>query len=376
MLPRALIIGPLPPPVGGMAQVAADCLSACNRSRRFEPVSIDVRSGPRRPGRLDLTNLLLHLRLCRILRRECAVPGTALAHLHASVGTELTVQKNLQLARIVKRAGLPLLVQPHSGRMEERLAAARGGSAADRRWRAQLGALLGLAEVVVAMSPGWRELLAREWPGLKLALVMNGVDTDTYAPGPLAERQWRDVVFMGQLAEHKGLGELAEAWRCCGPDAAAARDPLAPSLSVLGEARDPQGALLREALGTLPGVEVLGVVTGGAKIGLLGRSGIFVLPSRYENMPVALLEAMSCGMACIATAVGAVPEILADGAGIIIPPRDVSALADALANLLADAARCAELGALGRQRAVERYGFSAFEQSLLASYEAVKAGVR
>jgi glycosyltransferase involved in cell wall biosynthesis len=93
----------------------------------------------------------------------------------------------------------------------------------------------------------------------------------------------------------------------------------------------------------------------GARIRFLGSRGdvpallpgldVFVLSSRYEGLPIALLEAMAAGVACVATAVGGIPEVIEHAAsGLLVPPADPSALAAALAKVLEDPDLAAGLG--------------------------------
>lgn len=78
----------------------------------------------------------------------------------------------------------------------------------------------------------------------------------------------------------------------------------------------------------------------------------FALPSRRENFPLALLEAMAAGKPAVAASVGGVPEIVTHGGdGLLVPPGDVKALADAMASLCADAGLRERLGARARRRA-------------------------
>jgi glycosyltransferase involved in cell wall biosynthesis len=93
---------------------------------------------------------------------------------------------------------------------------------------------------------------------------------------------------------------------------------------------------------------------------------VVVLCSISEGFPYSLIEAMTCGRPCVATDVGGVSEALADDAGIVVPPRDPSALAGACLTLLRDADQRKSLGAAARQRALEHFtvdrAVSAFDE--------------
>ncbi|WP_369201871.1 DUF3492 domain-containing protein [Streptomyces sp. PU-14G] len=81
---------------------------------------------------------------------------------------------------------------------------------------------------------------------------------------------------------------------------------------------------------------------------------VVVLSSAVEGFPVSLVEAMFCGRATVSTEVGAVREVIG-GTGLVVPPRDPRALAEACAALLGDRARAARLGAAARARALELF---------------------
>jgi starch synthase len=106
----------------------------------------------------------------------------------------------------------------------------------------------------------------------------------------------------------------------------------------------------------------------------LNRASLFVLPSRTEGMPVALMEAMASGKAVVATRVGGVPELLEEGrSGVIVAPEDPPALAGALSELLADPARRRALGSAARDRVVDRFRLSECTARLVALW---RGGVR
>jgi glycosyltransferase involved in cell wall biosynthesis len=82
---------------------------------------------------------------------------------------------------------------------------------------------------------------------------------------------------------------------------------------------------------------------------------VAVLASRTEGMPLAALETLAAGVPLVATSVGALPEILAGGAGVLVETGDAAALAKAIAGVLDEPIRAAELSAAGRRRFAERY---------------------
>jgi glycosyltransferase involved in cell wall biosynthesis len=85
---------------------------------------------------------------------------------------------------------------------------------------------------------------------------------------------------------------------------------------------------------------------------LLPAFDVFALSSRFEGLPIALLEAMASGVAPVVTDVGGIPEVITDGVdGLLVAPGDPDALAAALAKLLEDDALRADVGARARERA-------------------------
>jgi len=102
---------------------------------------------------------------------------------------------------------------------------------------------------------------------------------------------------------------------------------------------------------------------------LLAGADAFVLPSLSEGLPLALLEAMLAARPIVATAVGEVPTVLADGrAGVLVPPRDAFALASALAGVLSDPVRARRLSAAAALRAAEEYAFGTMMERYAALY--------
>jgi colanic acid/amylovoran biosynthesis glycosyltransferase len=110
-------------------------------------------------------------------------------------------------------------------------------------------------------------------------------------------------------------------------------------------------------------VDFLGIVPHGRLLERLasGEWHVVVQPSvvtqagEQEGIPVALIEAASCGVPLVATETGGIPELLRDGVGFLVPPRDARAIADTLALLAGDPELRRQLGARGRRRIEEEF---------------------
>jgi glycosyltransferase involved in cell wall biosynthesis len=102
---------------------------------------------------------------------------------------------------------------------------------------------------------------------------------------------------------------------------------------------------------------------------------IFLLPSRAEGFPNALVEAMALGLAPIVTPVGAIPEIVDDTGAPTIPAKDARALADAMARLIRDPALRAAIGEASRRTVQTRYVHSAVMPILAEAWRGQHAAV-
>jgi glycosyltransferase involved in cell wall biosynthesis len=132
-----------------------------------------------------------------------------------------------------------------------------------------------------------------------------------------------------------------------------------------GPERDRVERRLRE-LGLGDRVRLLGTVPHAALLALYRerRVDCVVLPSLSEGLSVALVEAMAYGVPVVATRVGGVPELLDGGAGILVPPRNVAALVEALGRVLGSATLRAELAEAGRRRVEAEFEVHAIAREL------------
>jgi glycosyltransferase involved in cell wall biosynthesis len=123
-----------------------------------------------------------------------------------------------------------------------------------------------------------------------------------------------------------------------------------------------------------PGVRVVLAGQRGNVPELLPAFDVFALPSRYEGLPTAVVEAMVCGIPVVATAVNAVGDVVVPGeTGLLVPPGRPHLMADAVRFLLDSPEASARMAAAARARLGKRFGEQALRQALMAAYSA--AGV-
>lgn len=117
-------------------------------------------------------------------------------------------------------------------------------------------------------------------------------------------------------------------------------------------------------------VRFLGKMDSHAVWSLLKLCDVFCLPSRSEGMSNALLEAMACGLPCVATDVGGTPEVLEDGrTGYFVPSEDHQAMAARIASLLDDPERARTMGRLAQRVVEERYSARSMMQTMVKMYD-------
>jgi colanic acid/amylovoran biosynthesis glycosyltransferase len=217
-------------------------------------------------------------------------------------------------------------------------------------------------------------LLAVPGAGSRRAVrcIYHGLDLSDFHPKPIATNANPLVLSIGQLKEKKGFRYLIEAIRLLDDRG------LAVDCEIVGDG--PLRAELEARLGELrlaDRVRLVGALSHDAAIEKYAEAGIFVLPSvtahngDRDGIPNVILEAMAMGLPVVSTRQSGIPEAVEDGrTGLLVPPRDAPALADALAALLLDGDLRARFGVAGRERAVETFDIEVNVQRLLEEFVA------
>ena len=237
------------------------------------------------------------------------------------------------------------------------------------RKRLSTGLLLRAADAVVALSEREGSALQARYrlrEG-RVSVIPNGVDRSIFSAAGAAAADPPFILFAGQLEKFKGLDYLFAAMPAILETCPEAR-------LVLAYHNDAELPHYRRLAATL-GIERQ-VVFGGPKspdelAALYASAAAFVQPSLVEALSGVVLEAMSCGAAIVASNVGGIRTQLDAESGIIVPPRNPQAIADAVGRLLRDPSLRSRLGAAAQAKAAREFTLDSMVEKHLQLYDAV-----
>jgi alpha-maltose-1-phosphate synthase len=248
------------------------------------------------------------------------------------------------------------------------------------------------ADAIIAVSGQMRADVLASYPSIdpwRVRVIHNGIDPDEYQPRDdpaLLARHGIDpdrpiVLFVGRITRQKGLVHLLDAAEHLDPEAQLVLCAGAPDTpELLREVRTHVDDL-RSARKAVVWIEE--VLDRPDVVALLSAATLFACPSIYEPFGLVNVEAMACEAAVVASAVGGIPEVVADGeTGYLVPftpgddpfgsPRDRSGFARDFAArmnaVLADADRARAMGRAGRERVLARFSWPAIAQETVALY--------
>jgi starch synthase len=246
------------------------------------------------------------------------------------------------------------------------------------------------ADAVIAVSSGMREDVLSVYPALdpnRVHVVKNGIDTSVWYPAPLesgesvlaelgVDPSRPMVAFVGRITRQKGVPHLI---------AAAHRfDPEVQLVLCAGAPDTPEiaaevSAAVQELASARSGVFWVQEFLPIAKIReILSAATAFICPSVYEPLGIVNLEAMACGTAVVASDVGGIPEVVADGVtGTLVhyeatdPAGFEARLAEAVNALVGDPEKARRFGAAGRQRCIDEFSWAHIAEQTLEIYRKV-----
>ncbi|GCE46802.1 glycosyltransferase involved in cell wall biosynthesis [Thermosporothrix hazakensis] len=220
------------------------------------------------------------------------------------------------------------------------------------------------ARVIITSSRMWNYLKENHFALPNTHLIPSGVDIQRFHPAEkeLPEKS-RTVVCVAQMRYEKGIDVLLQAWKLVQAQRPDTR------LIVFGD-----GPLHRQLTELARALKVQeSVEFAGARSDIpqqLHRGALSILPSRWEGMPNAVLEAMASGLPCIATRVSGSEDIIQDEInGRLIPVDDYHALAEAILDLLQDPEKLKRYGQAARKRIEQHYSLDLITHTYLKMYD-------
>ena len=240
------------------------------------------------------------------------------------------------------------------------------------------------ADAIIAVSDGMRADVLAAYPNVdpaKVVTIRNGVDVDRFKPTTdsalLAELgiTGRYAIFVGRITRQKGLAHLLRAWQDVPAEYGLVLAAGSPDEETIG---NEVKALIEELQKTRPNVIWIPNMLPHEKLcALLTAADLFICPSIYEPLGIVNLEAMACETAVLATRVGGIPEVVADGStgklvnysgdGLALE-RD---LTKAIIELMNEPGLLKQFGEAGRKRAAAEFGWPAVARATLALYQSL-----
>jgi starch synthase len=279
--------------------------------------------------------------------------------------------------------GMPHIVSAHSLEpLRPWKAEQLGGGYAISSW-AEKTAYEGAA-AIIAVSDGMRADVLASYPEVdpkKVVTIRNGVDTQEWSPidDPSVAQSFgisgRYAIFVGRITRQKGLAHLLRAW---------SQVPDEYGLVLCAGSADEAGigAEFEELVAQLQKTRkniwwIKEMLPKSQLIPLLNGADLFLCPSIYEPLGIVNLEAMACQTAVLASRVGGIPEVVADGVtGMLIDYTTdnlifESNIAAGVTQMMSDPERLKKFGIAGRARAISEFGWDAVAAATIALYRSV-----
>jgi glycosyltransferase involved in cell wall biosynthesis len=355
-LPAVVVVGPVPPPYhGGSVATAFVLRSRLAQACRVVHLDTTDRRGLTNIGRFDVGNIGLALRHVGRLMRVLASERPAVVYVPLAQNY-LGLLRDAALVLPAVASGRDVVLHLHGSGLRDFY------DRADPLMRGVVRLMLQRAHRVIVLGETLRPMVSGLADPERVAVLPNGT-VDEF--GGLVDRGGRSgpvrVLYLGNLMRAKGFLEVIDAvsrLRRAGHDV---------ELDLAGGFSSPEAARDAAAhIGTNTShVRLHGVVEGAAKKALLEAADIFAFPSHSEGHPYVVLEAMSAGLPIVTTTLPALTETVVHGeSGMLVPPRDVPALSEALEGLITDPARRLSFGAAARSRFEQHYSYDVWSAGL------------
>ena len=366
--PSVLISGALPPPMGGVGAYYQTLLKSSLHDQidlKFVQTSSQNRKNSS-TGKASLPNLIGALKDCWRFTHAGLVFRPKIAHIGTAFG--LSFIKHTFCIILGRLFGARVLLHPHCSFTviyKER----------SKLWKWYFKQVIRLTDGIIVLSKEWLELSSIV-PGMHIYYLPNAIDLTIYQP--IAEKKLMheefenplQILYLGFLGKDKGTLDIIKAAQLVDSQGRNI------TFNLVGDELSPgELALLRAKMqkSNLGGrVKIRPPVYGEDKLAIFSQADIFIYPSYYEGMPMAVIEAMACGLPIIATRVGGLTDLVVDGVnGVLIEPGRPDQLATALCQLIDDRDKCTSMGKESSRIAGDKFDIEQHVTQLIDIYQRV-----
>lgn len=340
-----------------MASVVSQIQAMPFRGRyRSELFALTRSTTPGEPFHRRLRRHLAHLAR---LRTTVARLDPAVVHIHTCSG--FSFLRSAMDMLVVRWCRCPVILHIHG-------AAFDSFHERQPRWRrALIRACLSRADRVIALSEEWKRRLTVMAPRARIVVIENAVEGSDAARRVRPSGPCR-FTLLARMDEWKGIDDLLDACALLARQDRSFELALAGPSGTAGDAPTLKRKIAERDL--CRAVRYVGVVHGSEKAKLLEWADVYVQPSHHEGMPISLLEALASGLPVVATAVGAVPEVIKhEHQGLLVPPHRADLLAAAMCEMTVNVSRRDRMAGAARELARDRFSIDRFERELIALYD-------
>jgi glycosyltransferase involved in cell wall biosynthesis len=355
---KICLVSPVPPPYGGIAHWTQMIL---RHAAEVEGLELEVINTAPTWRSIHNTGIIVRtLGGTMQLVRDCSLLVKTLSRkkmdvIHLTTSGNLALFRDLAVLFLAKFFGVRLVYHIRFGRMAEII------NRRSLEWLLVRTVMRKVSAVIVIDRMTFDAVRNTE-PGVKLVLIPNCIDPSMLPLAVPSKQGIRTALFLGWVIPNKGVEELVKAW--------VRLDPLGWRLDIVG----PYNKSYRDTLlaaRTPANLRFLGQLPHDEAMKRMAACDLFVFPSYTEGFPNAVLEAMALGRPIIATDVGAIPEMLSDGAGILVRIRDIDGLVKEMARVMGSDEMRSRMGNVAYNKAHELYSLNTIFQSYLHIWRTV-----
>ena len=320
--PRVLMIGPGRNVRGGISTVVNTYYSVGLDQRVTLKYIATMEDGSK--FKKFLIAIRAYLSFCRVVKDYDIV--------HVHMAAQASFSRKALFIKKAYKTGKRIIIHQHAADFDDFFF-----KQSSNKKKKKIKTIFSKADKVVVLSEEWAHFFMQNICNRdKVIILYNGVFLPKYRKEEYSDHK---VLFLGKLGKRKGSYDLLEAIPEIlkqVPDA---------TFYFGGDGDIEQSKKISKTKNIEHHIQFLGWIGEEEKQQYLKEISVFVLPSYHEGMPMAVLEAMSYGMATVSTDVGGIPQIIEDGVnGILIGAGDIKALTETLVSLLCDAEKKRRLG--------------------------------